>query len=159
MWPECGLFSTNQNTYKTIMPRLRFRWDSTRRERECEGYIRLVYHVLNMFLAHLEALGKMLVNQSRVKGNENVSTLSHSFCTRVWMSAFVRSSSHSHLSKSLVECLWRECKLGIIVRNLWSVVIGWKWDTFGPHATRLHFEMMTSTGNSHYYLSDNDKRQ
>ncbi len=30
------------------------------------------YHILDLFLFHLEVLGNMLVNQSRVKGNENV---------------------------------------------------------------------------------------
>ncbi len=28
----------------------------TRRERECEGYIRLVFHTLDLFLSHLKAL-------------------------------------------------------------------------------------------------------
>ncbi len=47
-----------------------------RRESECEGYICLVCHILDLFLSHLEALGNMSVNQSRVKGNENVSNVS-----------------------------------------------------------------------------------
>ncbi len=60
----------------TIMPGLHSRRDSMmRRERECEGYIRLVCHILNLFLSHLKALGNMSVNQSRVKGNKNVSNV------------------------------------------------------------------------------------
>ncbi len=55
----------------------------TRRERECEGYIRPIFHTLDQFSSRLEALGNMSVNQSQVKGNESVSTLSHSFRTRV----------------------------------------------------------------------------
>ncbi len=54
-----------------------------RQEQGFEGYIHLFCHILNLFLSHLEALGKMLVNQSQVKGNENVSTLSRSSHTRV----------------------------------------------------------------------------
>ncbi len=89
------------------------RQHETRRERECEGYIHLVCHILNLFLSCLEALGKVLVNQSRVKGNKNVSTLSRSSRTRVWLSTFLRTSSHSHLAQSLDECLSLECKPSI----------------------------------------------
>ncbi len=39
----------------------------------CKTYICLVCRILNLFLAHLVALENMSVNQSRVKGNENVS--------------------------------------------------------------------------------------
>ncbi len=42
-------------------------------KRECKGYIRLIFHTLDLFSPHLEALGDMLVNHSRVKGNKNVS--------------------------------------------------------------------------------------
>ncbi len=49
--------------------------DSTRQEQECEGYIHLVFHTIVLFLPRLEALGDMSVNQSRVKGNENVSNV------------------------------------------------------------------------------------
>ncbi len=76
------------------------RQHETRQEWECEGYIRIVLHTLDVFLSHLEVLGKMSVNQSRVKRNENVSTLSRSSRTRVWMSTFVRTSSHSPLKVS-----------------------------------------------------------
>ncbi len=48
------------------------RQHETRQERESEGYISLVFHTLDLFSSHLEALGDMSVNQSRVKGNENV---------------------------------------------------------------------------------------
>ncbi len=91
-------------------------------ERECEGYIRLVYYILDLFVCRLEALGKMSVNQSRVKGHENVSTLSRSSRTRVWMSTFVCTSSHSHLTKSLYECLPRECKPGITHSTFSSIL-------------------------------------
>ncbi len=59
-----------------IMPGLHPHQDNTRWERECEGYIRLVCHNLGLFLSCFEALENMLVNQSRVKGNENVSNVS-----------------------------------------------------------------------------------
>ncbi len=51
------------------------RQHETRREPECEGYICLVFHTLDLFSSCLEALGDMLVNQSQVKGNENVSNV------------------------------------------------------------------------------------
>ncbi len=84
--------------------------------RECEGYIHLVFLTLDLFSSRLEALRDMSVNQFRVKGNENISTLSCSFRTRVWMSTFVRTLSRSHLAKSLDEYPRWECKPGI--RNL-----------------------------------------
>ncbi len=58
------------------------RQHKTRRERECEQYIYLVCHILDLFLSHLGAPGRMSVNQYRVKGNENVLTLSRSSHTR-----------------------------------------------------------------------------
>ncbi len=51
------------------------RQQETRWERDCEGYLRLVFHTLKQFSSHLEALGDMLVNQSQVKRNENVSNV------------------------------------------------------------------------------------
>ncbi len=42
-----------------VMPGLHSRWDSTRWEREWEGYIRLVCHILDQFLSPFEALGNM----------------------------------------------------------------------------------------------------
>ncbi len=45
-------------------------------EQECEGYIHPVCHFFDQFLSRLEALGNMSVNQSRVKGNKNVSNVS-----------------------------------------------------------------------------------
>ncbi len=42
----------------------------TRQEREYEEYIRLICHVLDLFLSRLEALGIMSVHQSQVKGND-----------------------------------------------------------------------------------------
>ncbi len=48
------------------------RQNETRWEQEREGYIPLVFHTLDLFSSRLEALGDMLVNQSLVKGNENV---------------------------------------------------------------------------------------
>ncbi len=51
----------------------------------------------------------------------HLSTLSHSSRTRVWMSTFVRTSSHSQLPKSLNECPRRKCKLGII--DVWGKLI------------------------------------
>ncbi len=44
------------------MPGLHSHRDSTTRERECEGYIRLVGYILDLFLFRLEVLGNMLVN-------------------------------------------------------------------------------------------------
>ncbi len=52
----------------------------TRCEREDEGYVHLVCQILDLFLSHLEALGNMLVNQSRVKGKENVSPCYRRYC-------------------------------------------------------------------------------
>ncbi len=43
-------------------------------------YICLVCHVLDLFSFCLEALGNMMVNQSRVKGNENVSPRYRKYC-------------------------------------------------------------------------------
>ncbi len=64
---------------KSISPNVWFtfslREHETRRKRECEGYIYLIFRILDMFLSHLEALGDMLVNQYPVKGNENVSNV------------------------------------------------------------------------------------
>ncbi len=58
------------------MPGLHSRRDSTRQdENESEWYIRLVFHTLELFSSRLEVLGDMSVNQSRVKGNENVSNV------------------------------------------------------------------------------------
>ncbi len=69
----------SERPHKTVACNVRFTFSSkqheTRRERECEGYIRLVFHTLNRFSAHLEALGDMSVNQSRVKGNKNDSNV------------------------------------------------------------------------------------
>ncbi len=42
---------------------------------ECEGYIRLIFHTLDLFSSRLKALGYMSVKQSRGKGNENVSNV------------------------------------------------------------------------------------
>ncbi len=64
----------------SIMPGSHSRRDSTRQERECEGYICLVCHILDLFLSCLEALGNTFVNQSRVKGNENVSPHCRRYC-------------------------------------------------------------------------------
>ncbi len=78
--------------------------------RECERCIRLVFRIPDLFSSHLEALRHMSVNQSRVKRNENVSTLSCSSYTRLWMSTFVCILSRSHLAKSLDEYSKWECK-------------------------------------------------
>ncbi len=98
------------------------RQHETRREWECEGYILLIFHTLDLFSSRLKTLGDMLVNLSQVKGNMNVSTLSCSFCTRVWMSTFVRPLSHSHLTKSLDEYARQECKPSI--RPMTSFIAG-----------------------------------
>ncbi len=47
----------------------------TRRKREYEGYIRLIFYILDLFSACLEALVDMRVKKSRVKGNENISNV------------------------------------------------------------------------------------
>ncbi len=52
------------------------RQHETRWKREYEGYIRLIFHTLDLLSCRLEALKDMSVNQSRVKGNENVSNIS-----------------------------------------------------------------------------------
>ncbi len=46
-----------------------------RRERECEGYIHLISHTLNLFSSHLIALIKISVNRTRVKGHECLNSL------------------------------------------------------------------------------------
>ncbi len=51
------------------------RQHETRREWEFEWYIRLVFHTLDLFSSCPEALGDMSVNQSRVKGNEDISNV------------------------------------------------------------------------------------
>ncbi len=43
-------------------------------------YVCLVCNVHDLFLSHLEVLGNMSVNQSRVKGNENVSPCYRRYC-------------------------------------------------------------------------------
>ncbi len=135
-----------------------------RREWEWKGYIRLVSHTLHQFLSCLIALRNMLVNHTRVKGHEcltslskillislcsvleyfyrtsfmvrnffliylissqlsrdflHMPTLSRSARTRVWMSTFIRTSSHSQLAKSLDDCPRQEKKPGVkrISRN------------------------------------------
>ncbi len=64
--PNCGLHYYAWFTFS-------LRQYETRRERKRKGYIRLIFHTLDLFSSRLEALWDMLVNQSRVKGNENVS--------------------------------------------------------------------------------------
>ncbi len=100
----------------------------------CEGYINLVRHVFDLFLSYLKALGKISVIQSRVEGNENVSTLSRSSCTRVWMSTFVRTSSRLHLAESLDKYLRQECKPDIISILL---ICKYRMDTFSHHCRQL----------------------
>ncbi len=70
------IFSSPVISGLSLMPGLHSHWDNMRREREGEGYICHVCHVLDQFLSCLDALKNMLVNQSRVKGNENVSSAS-----------------------------------------------------------------------------------
>ncbi len=93
------------------------RQHETIQERECEGYICLVFHTLDLFSSHLEALRDMSVNYSPVKGNKSMSRMScfviDDSRTRVPMSTFVRTSSCSHLTKSLDKFPKRECKPGI----------------------------------------------
>ncbi len=98
------------------------RQHKTRQKRECKGCIRLVYHVLNMFLSHLKALGKMSVNQSLVKGNENVLTLSPSSHPRVWMSTFVHTSFRSHFAKNLDEWISKSL-FSQTVSKMWKLLI------------------------------------
>ncbi len=69
----------------------------TRQERECEGYIRLVFHTLDLFSSCLEALGDMSVNQSRVKENENVSNVLPHY----------RWFSHASVNVCLCSCVLR----------------------------------------------------
>ncbi len=88
------------------MPGLHSRRDSTRQD-ENES-------VEGTFGPRLEVLGDMSVNQSQVKENEDVSTLSWSFRKRVWMSTFVHILYSSHLAEDLDEYPWRECKPDII---------------------------------------------
>ncbi len=67
------------NPYKLFIYHACFTFSSRQQEttweREREGYIRLVFQTLDLFSSHLEALGDMSVNQSRVKGNKNVSNV------------------------------------------------------------------------------------
>ncbi len=90
-----------------------------RREWVCDGYIHVVSHTLE-YPSHLIALGKISVNRTEMKGHEWIlsllkllSTLSRSSRTRVWMSTFVRTSSHSHLAVSLDKYPWWKCKPSI----------------------------------------------
>ncbi len=88
----------------------------TRRERECEGYIRLVFHTLDLFSFHLEALGDMLVNQSRVKGNENVSNV----LPRYW-----RYCNYILIQFYVDCCFWFEvekCGQRKLRSNFWSFI-------------------------------------
>ncbi len=99
-----SLLWTNYYAWFTISSRKH----ETRQEWECEGYIHLVFHTCPVLVSSRSSQ-RHVGEQSRVKGNENVSTLSCSFLTRVWMATFMRTSSRSHLVKSL----GRECKPGI----------------------------------------------
>ncbi len=96
-WPRLGNTSTsNIHFVFTCLIRIRIqmltwpnanawftfslRQHETRQEWECEGYIRLVCHIFDLFLPCLEALGNILVNQSQIKGNENVSPRYRRYC-------------------------------------------------------------------------------
>ncbi len=93
-WHTMLKWSNNHNTVSIYtltviyyMPGLHshwdsMRWDEMRWERECEGYICLVCHILNLFLSRLEPFGNISVNQSWIKGNENVSNVSHWYQSR-----------------------------------------------------------------------------
>ncbi len=110
--------------------------NSTRQEWECEGYIRLVCHILNLFLSHLKAIENMSINQYSVKGCENVSNVSpryrryfdyilvqvlsidcglkfHEKCERMklstvsWFSRVAPDSLFSHKCKCLHLCVLR----------------------------------------------------
>ncbi len=90
--------------------------------RECEGYIRRIFHAFDLFSSCLVALGKISVNRAWVKGHKYLasllrlrSTSSHSSRTRVWISIFILTSSRSHLAKSLDEYLRKGCKPCITV--------------------------------------------
>ncbi len=65
----------NANTVY-VMPGLHSHRDSMRQDENesAKGTftLRLVFHTLDLFSSHLEALGDILVNQSQVKENENV---------------------------------------------------------------------------------------
>ncbi len=65
--PEVCLYANTYNAWFTFS----WRQHETRQERECEGYIRLLFHTLDLFSSHLESLRDMSINQSRVKGNKN----------------------------------------------------------------------------------------
>ncbi len=75
---------------RSVKPHARFTFSSwqheTRWKWECKWYICLVFHTLDLFSSRLEALGDMLVNQSRVKGNDvsnvlpNYRRFSHEEC-------------------------------------------------------------------------------
>ncbi len=87
------------------------RQHETRQEWWCEGYIRFIFHALDLFSSRLVALGhKCLASLLKLH-----STSSRSSRTRVWMSTFVHTSSHSHLAKSLDEYPRRDCKPGIMM--------------------------------------------
>ncbi len=51
------------------------RQHETRLERECDGYIRVVFLTLDLFSSHLKALRDVSINQFQVKGNKNVSNV------------------------------------------------------------------------------------
>ncbi len=70
-WHDKISLILNINAWFTFL----LRQQVTRREQEREGYICFVFHTLDLFSSHLEALEDMSVNQSRVKRNENVSNV------------------------------------------------------------------------------------
>ncbi len=103
---------------RTIMPGLHSHWDSPRQdENESVKGICLVFHTLDLLSSCLEALGDMLVNQSRVKGNKNVMPRYRQFShesVNVYTRAYFVSS---HFTKSLDEYPRRECKPDIKIWN------------------------------------------
>ncbi len=61
----------NHNAWFTFSLRQHeMRW-----EQDCEGYIRLVCHILDLFLSRLEAHRNMPVNHTRVKGRKCLASL------------------------------------------------------------------------------------
>ncbi len=113
----------------------------------------------------LKALGDVLVNQSRVKGNENVSNVLpryRRYCgyilTRVWMSIFVRTLSRSHLVKSLDEYPKWECKPGIIISlkfpcpliTINSKLVKFSWIFFHNVYSKIFINFTNQTKNLHW---------
>ncbi len=96
------------NARFTFLPRQH----ETRREWECEGYIRLIFYTLNLFSFRLKAL-KISLKSRETRLYRMSCLVIDDTRTGVWMSTFMHTSFRSHLTKSLDEYPRQDCKPGI----------------------------------------------